>query len=232
VRVAALYDVHGNLPALEAVLADVDAEGVDAIVAGGDVLWGPSQAECIALLRSAGAEFIRGNCERAVLERQSASAAWCNERLAPEDRELVSTWPAMLELSHGDLGRVLFCHATPRSDEENLTLTTSDEELSAALAGVHAEVVVGGHTHVQFVRQAPGSPRLVNAGSVGLPCQGKAGAYWAVLGSNTQLRRSEYDVERALAMLRESGFPRAGDFEELVTGRVRAESATAYFDTL
>ena len=73
-RVAALYDVHGNLPALEAVLDDLDAEGVDSIVVGGDVLWGPSQAECISLLRSAGASFVRGNCERDVLGSKSGSA--------------------------------------------------------------------------------------------------------------------------------------------------------------
>lgn len=231
-RVAALYDVHGNLPALEGVLADASAEGIDAIVAGGDVVWGPSQAECISLLRSAGADFIRGNCERAVLTSQSASAAWCNEQLSPEDRQLVSTWPETIEVLHAELGRILFCHATPRSDEENLTSATSDDELAAALAGVQADVVVGGHTHVQLVRRALQGPRLVNAGSVGLPCHGEAGAYWAVLGPDIELRSSAYDVERAVAMLRQSGFPRAGDFEELIRGRVRAESATAYFDAL
>ena len=229
-RVAALYDVHGNLPALEAVLDDLDAEGIDSIVVGGDVLWGPSQAECISLLRSAGASFVRGNCERSVLGSQSGSAAWCRERLSPEDRQLVSTWPETLELSHADLGRVLFCHATPRSDEENLTPASSDEDVAAALAGLSVDVVVGGHTHVQLVRQVPDRPRLVNAGSVGLPCQGDAGAYWAVLGPDVDLRRTEYDLERALALLHESGFPCASDFEELMRGNVRADSATAYFD--
>jgi putative phosphoesterase len=229
-RIAALYDVHGNLPALEAVLEDLDADGMDVIVVGGDVLWGPSQAECISLLRSAGASFVRGNCERAVLGSQSASSAWCRERLSPEDRQLVSTWPETLELSHDDLGRVLFCHATPRSDEENLTSATSDEVVAAALAGVHVDIVVGGHTHVQLVRQVPDRPRLVNAGSVGLPCQGDAGAYWAVLGPGVDLRRTEYDLERALALAYGSGFPHASDFEELIRGNVRVDSATAYFD--
>jgi predicted phosphodiesterase len=231
VRVAALFDVHGNAPAVEAVLADVASEGVDLIVAGGDVLWGPLQSECIALLRGAGASFVSGNCERDVLESRTESAAWCNDRLTPADRGLVATWPPMLELDVDVLGRVLFCHATPRSDEENVTRLTSDDDLAVALVGTDAEVVVGGHTHVQLDRRVPGGGRLVNAGSVGLPCQGEPGAFWAILGPDVELRRTPYDIDRALALLSGSGFPHAGAFEDAIRGRIRAESATAYFES-
>jgi len=230
VRVAALYDVHGNMPALEAVLSEVDEERVDAIVSGGDVLWGPSQAECMALLRDAGVLFLSGNCERDVLEGRSDSARWCRDRLTREERELVAAWPSTLELGVEGLGRVLVCHASPRSDEENLTHLTSDDNLEAALADVDADVIVGGHTHVQLDRNLPGGRRLINAGSVGLPCQGAAGAFWAVLGPDVELRRTEYDIERALVLLHASAFPRADAFEDLIRGDVRADSATAYFE--
>ena len=125
-RVAALYDVHGNVPALEAVLTEVEREHVDLVVAGGDVLWGPQQSECIALLRGVGGSFVSGNCEREVLAARTEGAAWCHDRLTREERELVSTWPSTLAADVGDLGRVLFCHATPRSDEENLTDLTPE----------------------------------------------------------------------------------------------------------
>lgn len=232
-RVAALYDVHGNVPALEAVLAEAEQEGVDLIVSGGDVLWGPAQGECIALLRAAGAAFVSGNCERGVLANAAGSgvAAWCRERLAPDERDFVSTWPTTYELDVDGLSRVLFSHATPRSDEENLTELTPDDDLAAALAGADADVVVGGHTHVQLDRAVPGAPRLVNPGSVGLPCQGEPGAFWAILGPDVELRRTAYDVERAVSLLGASGFPHAAAFEDLVRGRIRAESATAYFES-
>lgn len=228
-RVAALYDVHGNATALEAVLAEVDAEAVDAIVSGGDVVWGPEQSECIGLLRAAGARFVAGNCERELLEGGAETAAWCRERLTSEDRAFVSTWPDRIELVVEDLGRVLYCHASPRSDEENLTRGMADDDLAAALAGVDADVVVVGHTHVQLDRHLAAGPRLVNAGSVGLPCQGEVGAFWALLGPDVELRRTQYDVERALEHLRASGFPQAGAFEDLIRGDAVAESTTAYF---
>ena len=119
-RVAALNDIHGNLPALASVLVDVEAESVDAIVAGGDVLWGPFQSECVAALRTADALFLAGNCEREVLGASDESSRWCRERLAPAELEFVSGWPATVELSVDGLGHVLFCHATPRSDDEVL----------------------------------------------------------------------------------------------------------------
>jgi predicted phosphodiesterase len=232
VRVAALNDIHGNLPALEAVLADVDATGVDTIVVGGDVLWGPFQSECMAALRTADALFLAGNCEREVLSGSDESSRWCRERLAPDELEFVSGWPATVELDVDGLGHVLFCHATPRSDDEILTRITEDREVAAALSGVDADVVVCGHTHVQHDRRLPGAPRLVNAGSIGLPYQGEPGAFWAILGPNVQFRRTPYDIDAALASVTSSQFPSAAKiFDDSLRGAASAESATAYFES-
>ncbi len=230
-RVAALYDVHGNLPALDAVLAEVRREGIETIVAGGDVLWGPFQAECLDALRAADAIFVSGNCERDVLGLDDDSCRWCREQLGPDDRAAVGAWPSTVELDVDGLGRILFCHATPRSDEEILTSRTPDEDVATALVGVMADVVVCGHTHVQQDRHVSGAPRLVNAGSVGLPYQGRDGAYWAALGPAVELRRTEYAVESALSALCASSFPSVEEiFTEALRGQVSAQSATEHFE--
>lgn len=231
-RVAALYDVHGNLPALHAVLDEVATQRIDQVVVGGDVLWGPLQSECLATLRAVGALFLAGNCEREVIGAAGESSRWCREQLTSDDIALVSAWPATLDLEVDGLGRVTFCHATPRSDEENLTRITPDDEVASALSGVDADVVVCGHTHVQLDRRAPNAPRLVNAGSVGLPYQGETGAFWTILGGDVEFRRTPYDVESALAALRETGFPSAADvFGESLRGTISADSATAHFES-
>ncbi len=159
------------------------------------------------------------------------SCRWCREQLGPDARAFVGAWPSTVELDVDGLGRILFCHATPRSDEEILTSRTPDEDVATALAGVVADVVVCGHTHVQQDRHVPGVPRLVNAGSVGLPYQGRDGAYWAVLGETVEFRRTEYDVESALSSLCASSFPSVEEiFTESLRGEVSAESATEHFE--
>ena len=231
-RVAALYDVHGNLPALEAVLAEVERERIEVTVVGGDVLWGPFQSECLVLLRAHGALFVAGNCEREVLAGADESSAWCLGQLSSREREFVSGWPGEVELEVEDLGWVLFCHATPRSDEEILTRLTPESDVAAALEGADADVVVCGHTHVQELRRVPGVPILVNAGSVGLPYQGEPGAFWAVLGREIELRRTAYNFAVAHDLLRASAFPEADRiFGESLLGAVSAESASAYFES-
>lgn len=227
VRVAALYDVHGNLPALEAVLSELERARVETIVVGGDVLWGPQPAECLRSLRSAGARFIAGNCERDALQPESDADRWCNGQLGDAERGLVRSWPRCLELEVEGLGHVLFCHATPSDDEKILTRLTPDEVVADALDGVVADLVVCGHTHVQFDRRPVGAPRLVNAGSVGLPYEGSAGAFWTLLGRDVERRRTEYDVDEALRKLRSAGFPSFDEvFERSLRGLVTAESAT------
>jgi predicted phosphodiesterase len=230
VRVAALYDIHGNLPALEAVLAEVDAEGVDRIVVGGDVLWGPLQSECLSVLRARDPLFLAGNCERGVLAAADESFAWCRQQLTAEELDFVLGWPTMVELAVDGIGAVLFCHATPRSDTENLTRATLDAEVADALRGVIEDVVVCGHTHVQYDRQLPLGPRLVNAGSVGMPFHWETGAFWALLDGGVELRRTAYDADAALALLGSTGFPQAAEiFGESIRGTAIADSATAYF---
>jgi len=201
-RVAALYDVHGNLPALEAVLAEIDDEDVDAIVSGGDLIWGPLPAECLALLRARDARFLAGNCERDVLAHDRDVDAWCDARLDDEARAFVADWPATVEVDGA-----LYCHATPRSDTELLTAGTPEDVVAEVLEDVDAPLVVCGHTHHQYDRVVAAT-RLVNAGSVGLPYEGVAAAFWAlVTDDQVELRRTGYDVAAGLERLRASGYP-------------------------
>jgi predicted phosphodiesterase len=231
--VAALYDIHGNLPALEAVLAELALDPPDEIVVGGDVLWGPYQAECVALLRDVGARFLAGNCEREVLHGDDEADQWCRAQLDAELLAEVAGWPLTIELDVDGLGCVLFCHATPRSDREIVTRLTPDGAVAEAFAATKADVAVCGHTHVQVDRVLAGALRFVNAGSVGMPCEGQSGAFWALLNGGIVLRRTEYAVEPALARLLEPGFPSVEDvFFEQVRGQVTAESASEYFESL
>ena len=231
-RVAALYDVHGNLPALEAVLTEVEREGIDEIVCGGDVVWGPFPSECLALLRSAGATFLAGNCEREVLAGESEKGRWCRDRLDEETRAFIASWPLTLSRDVEGLGRVLFCHATPRSDLEIVTTLTPDEEVAESLSGVDADLVVCGHTHVQYDRRVPDAPRLVNVGSVGLAYEGLPTACWGVLAGEVQLRREPLDPEVVLAALHETGFPDVHEvFDEAIRGQHTADEVTAFFES-
>ncbi len=169
-RLAVVSDVHGNLPALEAVLAEIQAEDVDAIVCCGDVYQGgPFGDECRALLEAARARFVRGNA----------------------DAVAGADWPLTLELDVDGLGPVLFCHGSPRSEHEIVTKVSPEPRLEEILAGVSADVVVHGHTHVRYDRRVAGR-RLVCPGSVGMPYEGVRGAFWALLGPDVDFRRTEY----------------------------------------
>jgi len=175
-RVAALYDIHGNLPALEAVLAEVESLGCDHIVVGGDVSLGPSPREALERLsgRTETVSFVRGNCDRdmaTVLRREPEPSRpwedrlrWAAKQVSEEQRAMLGGLPLTLTLEIEGLGPVLFCHATPRSDEEIVTRLTPDARLAGAAAGVAERVIVCGHTHVQFDRQAHGR-RWINAGT-------------------------------------------------------------------
>ena len=194
-RVAALYDVHGNLPALDAVLAEIDA---DVILVGGDVVAGPWPAETLERLRDVDGDvrFIRGNADREIVERSEGRAPphlmeFVRERLSAEDIAFLGSFPLTETIDVDGLGSVLFCHATPRNDEEIFTRISPEERWRAALAGIEADVVVCGHTHVQFDRSVD-DIRLVNAGSIGMPYEHEPGAYWAVVGSDIELRRTTY----------------------------------------
>jgi putative phosphoesterase len=196
-RVAALYDVHGNLPALEAVLEQVE-ESADVVVFGGDLVWGPWPSECLQRAESLGdrAVFIHGNCERLVLQGASPGHAWARERLSAAERARIETWPMTGTLDVEGLGLTLFCHATPRSDEENITPESPDRAWAEAFARVDQPIVVCGHTHLQFDREL-GGMRVVNAGSVGAPTVRPA-AWWALLGPDVELRTTTYDTEATI----------------------------------
>ena len=229
-RVAALYDIHGNLPALEAVLADVERAAPDLVVFGGDAFAGPFPGETLQLIRSLpGARYVRGNADRMPPDPPE-EARWIHEQLSDADREFVAEWAPTVRVEIDGIGPTLFCHATPRNDEEIFTARTPDERLAEILAGVGEHVVVCGHTHMQVDRTV-GGIRVVNAGSVGMPYAERPGAYWALLGPEIELRRTDYDLEAAASRIRASRWPNADAFAaENVLSVPTAEEALDVFE--
>jgi predicted phosphodiesterase len=228
-RVAALYDIHSNLPALDAVLAEVHQAGVDRIVVGGDVLPGPMPRETMARLLALDipTTFIYGNGDLAILAQLRAATPsevtyWGTSSGAPlpepfgelfrwtaqqvrEYQDVLASWPLTTTLDIDGLGKVLFCHATPRNEVEIFTRLTPEERLAPVFAGVDASIVVCGHTHMQFDRMV-GRLRVVNAGSVGMPV-GTTGADWLLLGSGIELRKTQYDLNATAEQFRRTGYP-------------------------
>ena len=221
-RVAAIYDIHGNLPALEAVLREVEAAKVDQVVVGGDVFPGPMPRESLRRLLALDVPVhcIRGNGDREVLARLRGEETesvpeqyrevfrWVASQLSEEDEARIAEWPATLRMDIPGLGGVLFCHATPRNDTEIFTRLTPEERLLPIFGGVDAQLVVCGHTHMQFDRMV-GGVRVVNAGSTGMPF-GNPGAYWLLLGPGVELQRTSYDLEAAAAQIRSNQLPAGG----------------------
>jgi len=223
-QIAAIYDIHGNLPALEAVLQEIRQVKVDLVVVGGDVLPGPMPRETLACLRDLDlpVQLIRGNGDREVLEQKTGMEGgaipedyrevmrWVAKQVDPEHERWIAGWPQTLRVTIRGLGEVLFCHATPRSDTEIFTRLTSEDRLSSIFAGLDVQLVVCGHTHMQFDRTIAGA-RVVNAGSVGMPF-GEPGAYWLLLGPGVELRKTSYDLEQAAERIRASEYPQAQEF--------------------
>jgi putative phosphoesterase len=234
-RVAVLSDIHGNLPALEAVLADVEGEGVDAIVVPGDTAHGPWAAEVVDLLAEVGARIVRGNADRGVLERTEEYGplpAWSADRLGADRLGVVEGWPLTLELDVEELGAVLVCHSTPESDDPIYTRITPDDELVEIFRGVEADVVVCGHTHTQYDRRLPNGLRIVNPGSVGMPYEGRRGGFWALLGPDVEMRHTEYDVDATVAAIHELGAPVDEGMLRLLLEPMTSDAATAEFEAL
>jgi predicted phosphodiesterase len=220
-KAAVLADIHGNLPALSAVLDEVDAAAADVVVLLGDIALGPLPAQTLDRLAALGdrAVWVHGNCEREMVtafdggdvgganaETALASAALIGQA----HRDLLDRLPLTVTMEIDGLGRALFCHASPRRDDEMLLVDSPPSRWAEALDGVDADVVVCGHTHMPFDRLAAGR-RVVNAGSVGMP-YGHPGASWALLGPDVTLRRTHYDTAAAAAAIGTSRDPAAGQW--------------------
>ncbi len=213
--VLALYDIHGNIDALDAVLADPRAAHADVVLVGGDAVPGPFARTTLARLDSLSVpvRWLRGNGEREVGEAIGApapapgdlaavTAAISAAELGDERAQALGELPLTVELDG-----VLFCHASPRRDDEMVTRLSTPERWAEVLGGVTAGLVVAGHTHQQDDRVV-GGVRFVNAGSVGLPYEGDGAARWLwIADGEPELRHTEYDAARAGARILETGWP-------------------------
>ncbi|MCI0553116.1 MAG: metallophosphatase family protein [Anaerolineae bacterium] len=253
-RVAAIYDIHANLPALEAVLQDIRQADVDQIVVGGDVVPGPMPRETLRCLLDLDlpVQFIHGNGELAMLAQMAAKDEdsvtywgttsgkplpeqfrpvyrWTVQQLYPDYQPVLASWPKILRLNIDGMGEVLFCHSTPRSETEIFTRLTPEERLLPLFEGRNVSVVVCGHTHMQFDRMI-GKTHVVNAGSLGEP-YGAPGAYWLILGPDVELRHTTYDLTKAADQIRNTNFPGAEDFIKDITQPPSEEQMLELFTT-
>ncbi len=241
--IAVLSDIHGVLPALDAVLAE---PGVDRLVVTGDIAAGPQPAQVLDRLISLGDRvvWVRGNVDRELVALANGGetaipdpiAPWAASQLRPDHVDLLAALPHPVTLAVEGFGKVLFCHGTPRDDDEVVLVDSAPERWADVLAGLPADVstVVCGHTHMPFARLAQGR-LVVNPGSVGMP-YGRPGAHWAQLSDGAvTLRRTTFDIDRARAAIRaDSSYPdvdewtdyflnaRASDTEALAAFRPRS----------
>jgi putative phosphoesterase len=244
VTVAALDDVHGNLPSLEAVLADPAFARADAVVVGGDVVAGPMPAEVLDRLAALDVpvRWVRGNADREVVasfdrgdtdpaahpadDPAGRADAYAASRLTRAQRDLLASFEDVVSLEGA-----LFCHGSPRDDNEIITQVTPVERLATIVEGVEEGLVVCGHTHHQFDLRA-GGVRVVNAGSVGMPYQGEAAAFWMLVeDGEPEFRRTEIDVDAVVAAIRASPYPDAEDLVKMCfLEPVTAESVARLFE--
>lgn len=236
--VAVLSDIHGVLPALDAVLAEPEVAAADRIVLTGDIAAGPQPSQVLDRLLSLGERvtWVRGNADRELaglalgkdIPVPDEISPWAAHQLSRDHVSLLAGLPHPVTCEVDGFGPVLFCHGTPRDDAEVVLVDTSLERWAEVLSGLPAEVttVVCGHTHMQFMRLAHGR-QIVNPGSVGMP-YGRAGAHWALLaGGAITLRRSEFDAAAACAAVAEqSAFPGAAAWADYFL-RARASDADA-----
>ncbi|MFJ3800301.1 metallophosphoesterase family protein [Streptomyces sp. NPDC090088] len=210
-RVAVLSDIHGVLPALEAVLAEPDVSRADRVVLTGDITAGPQPAEVVDVLRALGDRvlWLAGNADRELVEYRRGERADIPDPIGPfaahalraDQVDFLAGLPKTATLTVRGLGRVLFCHATPRDDEEIVLVDSPPERWAEVFAEVDPGIgtVVCGHTHMPYTRLAHGR-LVVNPGSVGMP-YGRPGAHWCLLGPGTDLRVTPYDIPTATARL-------------------------------
>jgi putative phosphoesterase len=199
--VAALYDIHGNLAALEAVLAEVPDDAT--IVVGGDICSGGEQPSAtLARLRDLGdrVAWLRGNSDRELYPGEEGLAPpevieAARAGLSKDEIEFLHELPPTQQL-----GDVLYCHASPRNDVDIFTERTPEQRIAFLFDGLDVPTVVCGHTHTQYERTVAGV-RVVNAGSVGMAYEEESGAYWLL---DLVHRRTPYDGAELLATREEA----------------------------
>ncbi len=245
-KIAALYDIHGNLPALNAVLSELEGIGPDTIVLGGDIVSGPMPAGTLARLTSLATPVValRGNADREVAtildavsptttmpEEVRAITHWVAQQLSPDQRNYLRHLPQTLTLSVEGLGDILFCHATPYSDTDIFTPRTPQARLDQLFQYVQSPLVICGHTHMQFELRT-GTTRILNAGSVGMPYADWPAAYWLLLTpKGAEFRSTSYDLQTAAQAVRTSNYPQAQDFaDENILKIPSAEEAMNVFE--
>jgi putative phosphoesterase len=242
-KVAAIYDIHGNLPALNAVLEEISKISPDLILVGGDIVSGPMPRATLNRLLELEIKVycIQGNADREVVtafdglpldenmpEDVREATIWVAKQLEYRHRNFLAQLPKQVVLPIDNLGDMLFCHGSPRSDEEIITVATPEARLREMLIGVKQNIIVCGHTHMQFNRHL-GDKEIVNAGSVGMP-YGEPGAYWLSLDSQIELRKTTYDLQQAAKDIRNSGYPQAQDFADnnVLTPPTATEAITVF----
>ncbi|MFS0557993.1 metallophosphoesterase family protein [Brevibacillus sp. 179-C9.3 HS] len=247
-KVAALYDIHGNVPALHATLTELEAVKPDLIVIGGDIISGPMPVQTLELLFQVETpvQFIRGNGDREVvlafdsedqhLEMSDSVrkiTSWVAEQLSDSHRDFIARLPLTYTLKRDDCEDVLFCHAIPYNDEDIFTPLTPDEVVHSYFHGVQQPTVICGHTHIQFERRL-GDLRILNAGSVGMPYADKPGAYWLLLdGDSYEHRFTPYDIETAAKQIDSAHYPQAQQFtDENVRKIPTAQEAMEFLETM
>ena len=232
-RVAALADVHGNAPALEAVLAEVRGANVDLVVFCGDLTWGPLPRETLALVRALElpARLVRGNADRMVGAADDERSAWLAEQHDTKATALVNGFEEHVLVDVDGLGPTRFVHGSPRSDEECVTPETPANRVREFMDGIPERVVVTAHVHVSYERVVD-DVRLVGPGSVGRPYEGERGARWALLGPDVELRRTQYDHEQTAALFRSSGIPDAESDVQMLLEPITRDEIIEHAETV
>lgn len=225
-KLAIISDIHGNLSALEAALADIEAVGANQIICLGDVAsFGPQPQETLRRMQTLGCQMVMGNADAEMLGTTDDTLPphftdiirWCSAQLDEEDRDFIRTFGPTVRLELGGLSTLLF-HGSPKSYNDVITATTPDEELGSLLE-TRAPLMFGGHTHTQLLRRYR-DMTFVNPGSVGLPfeiltagtARNPARAEYALLEivrgqPSVTFRRVPYDVTPLLEAVRRSGMP-------------------------